>query len=493
MIQSKSSLASTGIEGLDQILGGGLPTGHLYLVEGDPGTGKTTMALQFLLAGVAAGETCLYISLSESKEELAVAAESHGWSIDGFKVVELHPPPSETLSPDEHFTLFHASEIELADVLKNVLDEVERTQPSRIIFDSLSEMRILASDPMRYRRQILALKQFFNGRSCTALMLEDKTWDAAISPHQLHSLSHGVILLDQITMNYGAKRRRLSVAKLRGVDFTTGYHDFAMRRGGIVVFPRLVAGEHDETFTDEVVSSGVAGFDALLGGGLDRGTTSLIIGAAGTGKTSICLRFACTLANKGEKTAMYTFDEGKKTLLDRADRLGMGARKHVQEGLIDVRQIDPAEIAPGEFIHMVRTAVKDGATAVVVDSLNGYLNAMPQERYLVTQMHELFSFLNNMGVLSFLVVSQTGLLGHGVETPIDVSYLADTVVLLRYFENNGEVCNAISVVKKRSGEHERTIRQFLLRGNQLQVGEPITEFVGILSGNPQYLGKGHHI
>jgi circadian clock protein KaiC len=478
--------AATGIPGLDHILGGGWPRNRLFLVEGDPGTGKTTLALQFLLEGTRQGEPGLYITLSETAEELRAVAASHGWSLDGLALHEL-AVPEDSLDPDAQYTLFHPSEVELGETTKLVLAEVERVQPQRVVFDSLSEMRLLARDPLRYRRQILALKQFFVGRQCTVLLLDDRT--SGGGDKQLHSLVHGVAALEQQTPVYGPGRRRLRVSKLRGVRFQDGYHDFSIVRGGLVICPRLVAAEHRAPFVREAVSGGVPDLDALLGGGLDRGTSTLVLGAAGVGKSSLALQFALAAAGRDERAALYTFDEGAGTLFARAAGLGLDLRAQADAGRVHVRQIDPAEMSPGEFAHLVRKAVEDRQVRLVVlDSLNGYLNAMPEDRFLAAHLHELLTYLGQRGVVTLLIVAQHGLVGSGMETPVDVSYLADTVILLRYFEAAGAVRQAISVLKKRSGGHERTIREFRLGPRGVQVGAPLKEFHGVLTGVPTYLG-----
>jgi circadian clock protein KaiC len=478
--------AATGIPGLDHILGGGWPRNRLFLVEGDPGTGKTTLALQFLLEGARRGEPGLYITLSETAEELRAVAASHGWSLDGLALHEL-AVPEDSLDPDTQYTLFHPSEVELGETTKLVLAEVDRVQPQRVVFDSLSEMRLLARDPLRYRRQILALKQYFVGRQCTVLLLDDRT--SGGGDKQLHSLVHGVATLEQLTPVYGAGRRRLRVSKLRGVRFQDGYHDFGIVRGGLVVCPRLVAAEHRTPFAREAVSSGVPDLDALLGGGLDRGTSTLVLGAAGVGKSSLVLQFVLAAAGRDEHAALYTFDEGTGTLFARAAGLGLDLHGHADAGRVHVQQIDPAEMSPGEFAHLVRKAVEDGQTRMVVlDSLNGYLNAMPEDRFLAAHLHELLTYLGQRGVVTLLIVAQHGLVGGGMETPVDVSYLADTVILLRYFETAGAVRQAISVLKKRSGGHERTIREFRVGPRGVQVGAPLKEFHGVLTGVPTYRG-----
>jgi circadian clock protein KaiC len=476
---------STGIPGLDNVLCGGLDSYRLYLVEGEPGTGKTTLALQFLLEGARRGESGLYVTLSESDRELRLVAKRHGWSLDNVAVFELVPPEA-ALDPEKELTLFHPAELELSETSKLIFDRVTEIEPTRVVFDSLSEMRLLAQNSLRYRRQILALKHFFAGRRCTVLLLDD--FSSKEGDLQLHSIAHGVIALQQTALDYGSERRRLRVKKMRGIKFRGGYHDFIIETGGIKIFPRLVAAEHHKPFLGELTGSGVSELDTLLGGGLERGTSALLVGGAGVGKSSIAVTYAVGAAKRGERVAMFAFDEGLGTLYARAAGLGVQLQDYVDKGLISVHQIDPAEMSPGEFTQVVRDAVeKQDVRVLLIDSLNGYLNAMPDERFLVLQMHELLSYLNQLGVLTIMVLAQHGLLGQ-MQTPIDLSYLSDSVIMLRYFESGGRVRRAISVVKKRSGTHENTIREFQLTAEGLQVGPPLTEFSGILTGTPTYLG-----
>lgn len=477
---------STGITGLDNVLCGGLDPERLYLIEGEPGTGKTTIALQYLLEGARQGEVGLYVTLSESERELRLVARRHGWSIDQLSVFELVPPEA-SLDPDRELTLFHPSELELSETSKLIFDRVNEIKPQRVVFDSLSEMRLLAQNSLRYRRQILALKHFFAGRKCTVLLLDDFSSDEG--DLQLHSIAHGVIVLQQMALDYGGERRRLRVKKMRGIKFRGGYHDFVIETGGVKVFPRLVAAEHHKPFAGEPTPSGSSELDALLGGGLERGTSALLVGGAGVGKSSIAVTYAVSAARRGERVAMYAFDEGLGTLFARAAALGVPLQEYVDKELITIQQIDPAEMAPGQFAQLVRDSVeKNNVRVILIDSLNGYLNAMPDERFLVLQMHELLSYLNQLGVLTLIVLAQHGLVGH-MQTPIDLSYLSDAVIMLRYFEASGRVRRAISVVKKRSGIHENTIREFQLTSQGLKLGPPLTEFSGILSGTPTYVGK----
>ena len=475
---------STGIPGLDDVLCGGFDPERLYLLEGEPGTGKTTIALQFLLEGAAQGEKGLYVTLSESERELRLVAQRHGWSLDAIAIFELVPPEA-SLDPDRELTLFHPAELELSETSKMIFDRVNESQPLRVVFDSLSEMRLLAQNSLRYRRQILALKHFFAGRRCTVLLLDD--FSSQEGDLHLHSIAHGVITLQQLALDYGAERRRLRVKKMRGIDFRGGYHDFIIQTGGVKVFPRLVAAEHHKAFVGDPTESGSAEFDALLGGGLERGTSTLLVGAAGVGKSSIAVTYAVSAARRGERVAIFAFDEGLGTLMTRAAGLGMPLQQYVDNGLITVQQIDPAEMSPGEFAELVRDAVEQNVQMLIIDSLNGYLNAMPDERFLILQMHELLSFLNQVGVVTIMVLAQHGLLGQ-MQTPVDLSYLSDSIIMLRYFEAAGRVRRAISVLKKRSGRHEDAIREFQLTSEGLKVGPPLTQFSGIFTGTPTYAG-----
>lgn len=478
--------AATAIEGLDDVLDGGLTPNRMYLVEGVPGSGKTTLALQFLIEGARRGESVLYVTLSETEEELRAVAASHGWVLDGFAIREL-VPGEESLRPDEQYTMFHPSEVELGETTRAVLADVERLKPARLVFDSLSELRLLAGNPLRYRRQILALKHFFSGRNCTVLLLDDLT--SANHDLQVQSIAHGVVRLEQLYPEYGAERRRLIVLKYRGVRFRGGYHDYVIQRGGLEVYPRLVASEHPPAPIVGKIASGIAELDTLLGGGLERGTSTLIVGAAGTGKSSLAAQFVATAAARGQKAALFIFDESLNTLLTRCAGLGIDLRRHLDEGRVTVRQLDPAELSPGEFAHAIRRSVEcDGAAVVVIDSLNGYLNAMPGERFLAIQLHELLTFLGQAGVATLLVGAHQGLIGSQMITPVDASYLADAVILLRYFESRGEVRQAISIIKKRAGAHERSIREIRLEPGRISVGRPLREFRGILTGVPIFEG-----
>jgi circadian clock protein KaiC len=483
------SLSPTGIVGLDDVLGGGLTASRVYLVEGNPGAGKTTMSLQYLLEGVRREEPGIYVTLSETKQELLAAAASHGWSLEGLEIVELVAQERD-LDPANQDTMFHPSEIQLGVTTKAILSAIERVRPKRVVIDSLSEVRLLAQSTLRYRRQILALKQFFAGRECTVLLLDDKTSND--NDMQLQSIAHGVLTLEQFSPLYGGERRRLRITKLRGQKFRSGYHDFNIVTGGLVVCPRLVAAEHAETRVKQVLKSNIDGLDDLLGGGIDIGTSVLLMGPAGSGKSSIAAGYATAAAARGQRAALFVFDERVEVLLGRVEGLGMNLRQHLESGLVTIQQVDPAELSPGEFVEAVRRAAEgtDGqpaAKVIIIDSLNGYLHAMPEEQFLTVQMHELLTYLGHKGVVTFLVLAQHGMIG-SMQSPVDATYLADAVVLFRYFESGGQIRQAISVVKKRSGKHERTIRELRL-DNGISVGEPLREFQGVLSGTPIYTGS----
>jgi circadian clock protein KaiC len=482
-----SSMTTTGVAGLDEVLRGGFPSDRVYLIQGDPGTGKTTLGLQFLLEGHRRGQAGMYISLSETRDEILSVSASHGWSLDGIGLVEMRAI-DQRLTAEAENTLFEPAEVELREVMKELLSEIDRIKPTRIVFDSLSELRLLSQHPLRYRRQILALKQFFAGRHCTVLLLDDRT--TVDDDRQLQSIAHGVLLLEQTVADYGNERRRLRVVKIRGVQPRGGYHDFAIARGGLRVFPRLVAAEHPPMQDTVPLLSGVPEIDDLLGGGVDRGTATLIIGPAGSGKSSLALRYALSAAERGEHVALFAFDERVHTLERRAVGLGLDLGATIERGTLKIMQIDPAEMGAGEFAALVNdTVIKDGTRVVIIDSLNGYLNAMPEERALALQLHELLSVLSQRAVTSFLIMAQHGIVGPSVTSPVDLSYLADTVVLLRYFEAHGSVRKAISVLKKRSGPHEETIRELRMgRPHGISVGRPLDEFHGILSGVPTYAG-----
>lgn len=475
---------STGNPGIDDILSGGLDANRMYLCEGHPGTGKTTLGMQFLLEGVKNGESVLYIALSESTRELRLVAKRHGWKLDGIEIFEM--VSEDILDPEHELTVLHPAEMELSETTRLILDKVESANPTRVVLDSLSELRLLAQGSLRYRRQILALKHFFASRQCTVLLLDDR--GGRDDDLQLHSISHGVIALEQLAIDYGAQRRRLRVLKMRGVEYRGGYHDFTIRKGGLVVYPRLVAAEHHKTFDPIPTPSGNAELDELLGGGLERGTNALLIGAAGVGKSSLAITYALAATQRGEHAAIFAFDEGRITLQLRARNLGMPLEPALDKGLLHLQQIDPAELSPGEFSSLVRRSVEQSDTRVIViDSLNGYLNAMPDGRFLVLQLHELLTYLGQQGVTTIMVLAQQGMMGP-MQTPLDISYLSDSVIMLRYFEHAGQVRRALSVVKKRSGAHEQSIREFTLSSRGLMLGQPLTSFSGILTGTPHYTG-----
>jgi circadian clock protein KaiC len=473
---------STGVAGLDTILRGGLTPHRLYLYQGVPGSGKTTMALQFLLDGVANRERVLFVALSETKQELQESAASHGWSLDGIDVHELLPS-GDQLDPTSQYTMFHPSEVELGETTRRILDAVEALKPQRVVIDSLAEIRLLAGSALRFRRQVLALKQYFIGRGMTVLLL-DESHDSNQDPH-VHTIVHGVVELQQMRPQYGGDRRRLRVSKFRGRAIQSGHHDYLITTGGVQVYPRLIAAQHRRDGETAPMSSGLPALDALLGGGLDRGTSTLFIGAAGTGKSSLAAHFVMTAAERGERSAMFLFDESIRSLVTRSRGLGFRLEQHMQSGHVQVHALDPAEISPGEFIQRIRDAVENqGARVVVIDSLNGYINAMPEEHFVLIQLHELLAYLGQFGVVTILINAQQGLIGH-MSSSIDVSYLADTVVLLRYFETRGEVRQAISALKKRTGPHERTIRELGITSSGLQIGAPLHRFRGVLTGVPR--------
>ncbi|MGN6386337.1 MAG: ATPase domain-containing protein [Verrucomicrobiota bacterium] len=483
-VEPEDRLCVTGISGLDEIMGGGLPRDRMYLVEGDPGVGKTTLALQFLRHGVQNGEVGLYITLSETKEELNAVADSHGWDLSGFHIFEL-AALEQQLKDVSETTFYQPSELELNRTTKVLTDEVERLKPTRVVFDSLSELRLLAETPLRHRRQILSLKQFFGGRKCTVLLLDDRTV-ATNRDAQVQSIAHGVVSLEKTSPAYGVARRTLNITKLRGVKFKEGFHDLVIKHGGIVIFPRLVASEHRVDFTRELFLSHVKGLDQLLGGGLHRGSSTMLMGPPGTGKSTLAAQYAYQACRLGEAVHMFIFDETRSTFLQRAQSIGLDGAPHVESGRLRVEEVDPAEISPGELMSRIRISVEQGnARMIVIDSVNGYLNAMPEERYLNLQLHELLSYLNHKGVITLMVLAQLGMIGT-MSAPVDLTYLADSVILFRYFEANGEVKQAISVIKKRTGFHERTIREYSMSSAGLHVGEPLRGFHGILTGTPSF-------
>ena len=476
---------STGISGLDELLRGGLTRDRMYLLEGSPGTGKTTLALQFLLTGRDLGERTLYVTLSETASELTAIARSHGWTLDGVELFQL--AQSEGIKPEDQYTLYHPAEVELGDTVKSVLETIERLQPARIVFDSLSELKLLAREPLRYRRQILGLKEFFAGRACTVLLLDDMT--AGGADLQVESVAHGVLLLEMLPFEYGRARRRIRIVKIRGVAAVEGFHDFIIKRGGLEVFPQLTPAHRGGTVRrDSSITSGVAELDQLLGGGLTWGTTTLFIGPAGTGKSTLAAQYAASGVTD-TNSAVFLFDERASTFVSRCDALGMHLSERLAQGGVQLHQIESGEMSPGEFSHRVRLAVeRDDARVVLIDGLNGYLNAIPQVEAPLVRMHELLSFLNERGVATLIIVAQHGIVGSNMQTPLDVSYLADAVVLLRFFESQGTVRRALSVMKKRTGPHESTIREFQIGPDRLHVGKALSDFQGVLTGIPHYLG-----
>lgn len=476
--------ASTGISGLDDVLGGGLPAHHLYLVEGTPGAGKTTLGLQFLRRGVEMGEKGLYITLSETTQELVTVAASHGWTLDGIEIFQLMT--DEGLSLESQQSILHPSEVELGETTRGIMAAVDRVRPGRVVFDSLSEMRLLAQNPLRYRRQVLALKSFFSTKTCTVLMLDDRS--AGQNDLQLHSIAHGVICLEQSVDQYGPERRRMRVIKMRGIPYRGGEHDFSLGTGGLSVFPRIVASEHRSAFETTMVGTGSQGLDSLMGGGLARGSNMLFSGPSGVGKTTTALACARAALLRGERAVYYLFDEGLNTLLTRSRALGIAVDTFIENGQLEIRTLDPAEVSPGEFANLVRLAVESGVGTVVIDSLNAYLQAMPGDKHLMLQMHELLTYLNQRGIVTILILAQHGILGD-VRADVDLSYLSDGILLFRFFEARGNLLKAVSVVKSRTSEHETTIRQFRLSAKGVEVGDALTDFEGVMTGVAAYRGR----
>jgi circadian clock protein KaiC len=474
---------SSGVPGLDEVLCGGLTCDRLYLVEGEPGTGKTTLALQFLSEGRRAGESTLYITLAESAVELRSVAQSHGWNMDGIHIEEIVPDES-ALAPDQQYTIFHPSEIELGNTTQRILAAIDKYKPRRVVLDSLSELQLLAESPLRYRRQVLALKQYLTKRSCTTILLDDRT--ALSTDLQVRSVAHAVLTLELADQAYGAERRRLRVVKYRGIAFRGGAHDYRILNGGLRVYPRLVAADTREVSQRRQLSSGLPELDALIGGGLEEGSSTLLSGPSGTGKSSLAGQFIHAAAQRGEASAMFLFEESRHNLISRCTNLGLDLNHAIDNGLLTIQQIDPAELSPGEFTNSVMQAVERGVRVVVIDSLNGYLNAVPDERFLTIYLHELLTYLGQRGVVSILVGVQAGMLGAGMTSAVDASYLADNVIMLRYFEAAGEVRQAISVFKKRGSAHERTIRRFQLGRDGIRVGAVLKDFHGILTGVPTF-------
>ena len=483
IVQPETGIA-TGSEALDDILAGGYARSRVHLIEGRPGSGKTTLALQFLMAARERGESTLYVTLSEGRDELIGAAATHGWSLDGIEIYEL-VPPELSLDPTREQSVVYSSDLELGETVRLVMDCVEKVKPDCVVFDSLSDIRLLAGNPLRYRRQVLALKHYFTGKDITVIFVDDLTEE--MDDANLHSLVHGVTRLEQITSAYGAERRRLRVFKMRGRAFRGGYHDYIIRKGGLQIFPRLVAAEHNDGFKEQdPVRSGVAALDKLLAGGLDRGTSTLIMGPAGCGKSTLALQYVCAALDRGERALFISFDETRRNFYKRANGLFIDLES--RKGSFEFMQVDPAELSPGELSGLIRERVAGGVGVVVLDSLSGYQNAMPEEQFLLLQMHELLTYLNQQGVLTILVLAQHGLVGT-MHSPVDLTYLSDTVLLLRYFEAAGELKRAISVVKKRTGNHEPSIREYRIDKHGLRVGEPLSHFSGILTGVPTFSGQ----
>lgn len=478
----------TGIPGLDDVLRGGMPAGHLYLIEGNPGSGKTTFGLQFLLSGVAGGEHTLYVTLAESRWELEQAAASHGFDISKIEIFEVSPPELAS-KPLDQYTVFHPSEVELADVMQSILDRVAQVKASRIVIDSMSELRMLARDPLRYRRQIMTLKQFFMGQNTTVLLLDDRSGEDTDT--QLQSIAHGVIRMETLPRDFGTVRRQLEIRKMRASAYRDGFHDYVIRQGGLLVFPRLISAEHRQSQVDRrQVNSGLDELDRLFGGGVARGSSTLFMGPAGSGKSTIAARFLVSAAERGERGVMFTFDELPESIMARCNGLGIPLEPQVKKGMLSIRQIDPTQVSPGEFISQIREEVEGNQCRfIAIDSLNGLFNAMQQEHAVIIQLHELLSYLNQSGVATFMIMAQYGVIGAHMTVPIDVSYLADNVLLFRYFEAQGAFRQAISVVKRRSGPHERTIRELVIAENRISVGGPLREFEGVLTGTPRFVGK----
>jgi len=483
---SEPSRIRTGVPSFDDILVGGLPKGEIYLVEGDPGTGKTTLGMQFVLEGKRQGERCLYVTLAESKSELEFGAQSHGWSLEGVPIAEFVPEEA-SLNGEDQYTIFHPSEVELATTVKKLIAEIERINPERLVIDSLTEFRLLAQDAIRYRRQLLALKTYLAGRHTTVLLLDDRT--SSSTDLQVHSVVHGVFRLENLLRSYGVNRRRIEIVKIRGMAYRQGYHDYNVGREGVVIHPRLVAAEHGSDLPEQqqLLSSGLAGLDSMFGGGIERGSSTLILGPTGVGKSLMAMQYAFAAATRGERAVLYSFDEAVRTAKARARGLGMKIDPEIKKQHLCLEQIDPAELSPGEFVYRIKREVEEENTRVIViDSLNGLRHSMSEERDLSLQLHELVVFLAHKNVATFIVLTQHGLVGNVYED-IEISYLADTVLLMRFFEAGASLRRAISALKKRSGAHELTIRELRIGPDGLHIGEPLTGFKGVLSGTPDFM------
>ncbi|MES2673752.1 MAG: ATPase domain-containing protein [Pseudomonadota bacterium] len=481
---STNRFMGTGITALDEVLRGGLTKDRLYLIEGSPGSGKTTFALQFLLEGIRLGETCVYITLSETAVELHAVATSHGWDIDTIHIHEVLPSES-ILNPDQQYSIFHPSDVEMGTTTRSILDVIEKFRPTRLVLDSLSELQLLASTPIIYRRQVLAFKQFITTRSCTTLFLDDCSLDSG--DLQVRSIAHGVIALNRVATDYGGIRRRLEVIKYRGIAYGEGLHDYKIEQGGIIVFPRLIAADSREVLAQPQFPSGLEALDSLLGGGIEEGSSTLISGPPGTGKSTLAAHFVYACLKQNQRAAMFLFEESASNLINRSSCLGMDFRPHLDTGLLSLRQVDPAQLTPGEFMHAACAAADNGAKVIVIDSLNGFLQAMPSEKLLTTHMHELLTYLGQRGVITLLIGVQQGMLGGNMSSTVDASYLADNVILLRYFEAAGEVQQAISIFKKRGSAHERTIRRMSITGDGIHIGPVLRQFQGILTGVPKLM------
>ncbi|PRY06143.1 ATPase domain-containing protein [Paraburkholderia sp. BL25I1N1] len=476
-------LVLTGIPELDFVLRGGLPKYRLHLIEGAPGTGKTTIALRFLIDGVRNQESCLYVTFSESTDELVSAARTHGWDVGGIDFFELVPDEAQAAQQQ---TVLLPAEIELDKTVQRIIARIEATHPDRIVIDSVSELRLLAHDPFIYRRQLSSLKRFLQGRCITTILLDDLRFN---DDGELQSLVHGVISLSSSERDYGAGRRRLRIAKMRGTNLMSGWHDYALVTGEVLVFPSLIANDHTSDVRGAPLRSGSPGLDEILGSGLDRGTTTMLIGPSGAGKSSLALSYALAGARNGEHAAYFSFDEAYEIFVRRGQSLGLDPQPALASGQLAWQRMNPSRISPGEFVWAVRREVEDkNARVVVIDSINSYLSTMPEERSLIAQLHELLTYLNRRGVVTLLLLAQQGVLGD-VENPVDLSFLSDTVLLLRFFEAAGQLRRAVTVIKRRTGAHDTAIHEFRLSGHGVEIGRPLRDLHGIFSGVPTYSGS----